>query len=59
MFQKIKRFLKECARVLKITKKPTREEFLTTVKVSGLGILIIGFLGFVIAMIKQLITTIK
>lgn len=52
---KIKLFLRECARVLKVTKKPTREEYKTIVKVSGLGILIIGFIGFAIQMIKQLL----
>ena len=38
---KIKSFIGECARVLKITKKPDSTEFKTVVKVSGLGILII------------------
>ena len=52
---KAKRFGKECLRVLKITKKPNAEEFKTIVKVSGLGIIIIGFIGFVIQIIKQLL----
>ena len=50
---KIKRFGRECLRVLKITKKPNREEFQTIVKVSGLGMIIIGLIGFIIQMIKQ------
>ncbi|MFH1510121.1 MAG: protein translocase SEC61 complex subunit gamma [Candidatus Woesearchaeota archaeon] len=45
----------ECLRVLKVTKKPTGFEFKTIVKVSGLGILIIGFIGFVITLIRQLL----
>ena len=53
--KKMKRFGKECWRVLRITKKPTKEEYKTIVKVSGLGILIIGLIGFVIQMIKQLL----
>ena len=52
---KIKTFGKECLRVLRVTKKPNREEFSTIVKVSGLGILIIGFLGFLIQIIKQVL----
>ncbi|MBR9692223.1 protein translocase SEC61 complex subunit gamma [Candidatus Woesearchaeota archaeon] len=52
---KAKRFGKECLRVLRVTKKPNKEEFKTIVKVSGLGILIIGMLGFIIQMIKQLL----
>lgn len=52
MLQKFKEFGKECIRVLKVTKKPTKEEFKTIVKVSGLGILIIGLIGFIIQIIK-------
>ncbi|MFH0977782.1 MAG: protein translocase SEC61 complex subunit gamma [Candidatus Woesearchaeota archaeon] len=51
---RFKRFLMECLRVLKITKKPDKVEFKTIVKVSGLGILIIGLIGFIITMIRQL-----
>ncbi len=53
--QRIKRFLKETVRVLRITKKPTKEEFKTTVKVTGLGTAVIGFIGFIIFLIKQLL----
>lgn len=51
---KFKRFVRECLRVLKVTKKPDRPEFMTTVKVSGLGIGIIGLLGFLVHLIKVL-----
>ena len=51
---KLKSFTKECFLVLKITKKPDTIEFKTIVKVSGLGILIIGLIGFVVQMIKLL-----
>ena len=49
-------FVKECRRVLKVTKKPSMDEFKTIVKVSGLGITIIGLLGFLINIIKIAIT---
>jgi len=49
-------FFKECKRVLKVTKKPNMEEFKTIVKVSGLGIAIIGLLGFMINIIKMYFT---
>ncbi len=52
---KIKRFYQECKRVIRITKKPDKEEFLMLVKVTGLGILIIGLVGFLIHMIKELL----
>ncbi len=46
-------FVTECKRVLRITKKPDRQEFSTVVKVSGLGILVIGLIGFILHMISQ------
>ena len=49
---KLRSFAGECIRVLRVTKKPDATEFKTVVKVSGLGILIIGMLGFVVQMIK-------
>ena len=51
---KPKTFIGECVRVLTVTKKPDAIEFKTVVKVSGLGILIIGMIGFVVQMIKIL-----
>ncbi|MFP4112037.1 MAG: protein translocase SEC61 complex subunit gamma [Candidatus Woesearchaeota archaeon] len=51
----LKQFIKESMRVLKITKKPTKEEYKTIVKVSGLGIIIIGMLGFLIQVLRQVI----
>ncbi|MEM4263860.1 MAG: protein translocase SEC61 complex subunit gamma [Candidatus Woesearchaeota archaeon] len=52
--EKIKNYLIECKRVIKVTKKPDRTEFKTIVKVSGIGILIIGAIGFLINMFKEL-----
>lgn len=52
---KVKRFIKETIRVLRITRKPSMEEYKTLLKVTGLGILIIGAIGFVITLIKQLL----
>ena len=40
--------LGEYIRVLKLTRKPTREEFTIIAKVAGAGILLIGFIGFII-----------
>ena len=52
---KVKRFIKETIRVLRITKKPDRNEFQSLVKITGLGIAIIGAIGFVIFITKQLL----
>jgi protein transport protein SEC61 subunit gamma-like protein len=53
--QKFRDFITECRRVLKVTKKPSRDEFKTIVKISGVGILIIGLIGFVIHFAKELL----
>jgi protein transport protein SEC61 subunit gamma-like protein len=50
--QKIKEFWNECVRVLKITKKPNKEEFITVARAAGLGILIIGAIGFIVYLIS-------
>ncbi|MFH1332507.1 MAG: protein translocase SEC61 complex subunit gamma [archaeon] len=52
---KFKDFISECKRVLLVTKKPGKEEFKVIVKVSGIGILIIGFIGFVIFILGDLL----
>ena len=52
---KFKSFIVECKRVLRVTKKPNKVEFKTIVKVSGLGIIIIGLVGFIIHMGRQLL----
>ncbi len=52
---RIQSFIIECKRVLIVTKKPDREEFKTIVKISGLGILVIGLVGFVIHLFKELL----
>ena len=54
VMNRLKRFIVECRRVLTITKKPTMYEFKTIVKVSGLGILLIGFIGFLFQVIRDL-----
>lgn len=51
----LRKFLHECKRVLRVARKPDREEYLTIAKVTGLGILLIGLVGFVITMIATLI----
>ena len=52
---KFKSFVIQCKRVLKITKKPSKDEFKMIVKVSGIGSLIIGALGFIIYLLWTLL----
>ncbi|MBW2964195.1 protein translocase SEC61 complex subunit gamma [Candidatus Woesearchaeota archaeon] len=52
---RIKDYVSECRRVLKITKKPGNEEFKTIVKVSGLGMALIGLIGFLVVLVRDLL----
>lgn len=40
--------LEEYLRILRLTRKPTTEEFTMIAKVAALGLLVIGFIGFII-----------
>jgi protein transport protein SEC61 subunit gamma-like protein len=52
---KIRLFFSNALRVLKLTKKPKRDDFVFVAKVTGLGILLIGFLGYVIESLRWLL----
>ncbi len=51
---RVKEFVLESRRVLRITRKPDSEELKTIVKVSGIGILIIGLVGFLMQLMIQI-----
>jgi len=53
--ESINRFFKECKRVLRVAKKPNKEEYFNFSKVTALGIIILGVIGFVIVLISQLV----
>ncbi|NJL43856.1 MAG: protein translocase SEC61 complex subunit gamma [Nitrosarchaeum sp.] len=50
-------FITQCGRVLKVTRKPSKTEYLTIVKVAGLGIAVIGCIGFLLHLIKTIATS--
>jgi protein transport protein SEC61 subunit gamma-like protein len=47
-------FIKLCQRVLHVSKKPGRDEFTNVAKITGIGVLIIGAIGFIISIGTQL-----
>ena len=51
---KIKSFFIQSKRVWLILRKPTSEEFKSVAKISALGILALGLLGFIIADIVKM-----
>lgn len=52
---KFDKLVKDSKRVLKVSKKPDREEYIMMSKVTLLGLAVIGVIGFVIVLIGQLI----
>ena len=53
--ERLRAFIQECKRVLRVTKKPDKQEFMTIVKISAAGMGIIGLLGFLIHLGKELL----
>ena len=49
--ENLKTFYHKCVRVWKTLKKPSKKEFEMTAKVSAIGIVILGIIGFVISII--------
>ncbi len=49
---RIRSFVSNAIRVLKLAKKPKRDDFTFVAKVTGLGILLIGALGYVIESLR-------
>jgi len=50
---KTKSFFIKCRRVWHTLKKPSKKEFEQIAKVSAIGIIILGLLGFIISMIMK------
>ena len=54
MMEKLKSFIGQCKRVWTVLKKPTRQEFMTISKISAIGILAMGLVGFLIGVIMKM-----
>jgi protein transport protein SEC61 subunit gamma and related proteins len=52
---RFKSFLTESRRVWQVTRKPNKKELSVIVKVTGIGILLIGLVGFIIHLLWQLL----
>ena len=52
--EKFKTFIMQSVRVWKILKKPSKDEFFMIAKVSGIGVLALGLIGFIIGTIMHL-----
>ncbi|MGO9387594.1 MAG: protein translocase SEC61 complex subunit gamma [Methanobacterium sp.] len=47
-------FIKLNQRVLQVAKRPDREEYYNVARITGLGVIVIGVIGFIISIIAQL-----
>lgn len=56
IFEKIKNILIQYNRVLIVARKPDKQEFKSSAKITGIGILLVGFIGFIIYLIYYAIT---
>jgi protein transport protein SEC61 subunit gamma-like protein len=45
--------MKEWDRVIKLSRKPRRDEYINIAKITGLGMLLVGMIGFIIRMAVQ------
>jgi len=54
MIEKLKSFALKCTRVWHILRKPDKEEYIMVAKISALGILVIGLMGFLVSLIMNL-----
>ncbi len=53
--KRAKAFLKNCRRVFKITRKPSREEYEQAIKLTALGMTVIGGIGFLVQMLAMML----
>ncbi len=52
---KLRNFTMQCRRVLMVSSKPDKDEFNQAAKITAIGTVIIGVLGFIIFIIAMLI----
>lgn len=55
MISKIGNFIQQARRVLLVSSKPDKHEFRSSVKITGIGIVLLGTVGFLIFLAIQLI----
>jgi len=53
--EQLKNFLAKCKRVWLVLKKPSRREYTTIAKVSAIGVLILGAIGFFVSILMKML----
>ena len=52
---KIGKFVKDSKRVLKVATKPTKEEYVRTLKITSIGVGLLGGMAFLVFMVFELV----
>lgn len=55
MANKIKDFFESAKRIILISKKPSKKEYWAMAKIVGIGMIIIGVIGFIVKIIMNII----
>jgi len=55
IWQPTKSFFIKCKRVWHVLRKPTRKEFEQVSKISAIGIVLLGLIGFIVSIIMKTI----
>jgi protein translocase SEC61 complex gamma subunit len=55
LFTRLKNKISQYKRVVSIARKPEKEEFISSVKITGTGIILIGAIGFIIFLLYFLV----
>jgi len=50
-------FINEVKRILRLAKKPSKRELWLSIRISSLGIIAIGIIGYIITLIAQMISS--
>ncbi|MBN2477914.1 protein translocase SEC61 complex subunit gamma [Candidatus Micrarchaeota archaeon] len=50
----IKTLINKCVRILYISRKPTREEFMEVAKITSMGMVAIGLIGLIISLVLKI-----
>ncbi len=58
MMEQVNAFIQRSVRVLRVSYRPRREEFWMIAKVTGIGMALIGFIGFLITVIFTFVNSV-
>ena len=53
--ERLDKFVKDSKRVLKVSRKPDKEEYFDLAKISALGVVVVGGIGYIIVCLGYLI----